>query len=91
VTGPPPPRAWADKDPAAAARLSAARAGVSALAERLNMPPENLITPDTVRRVCWEPPKVVSADAVASVLTGYGARVWQVEQVTPVLVAALSA
>ncbi|WP_345008658.1 ribonuclease D [Streptomyces shaanxiensis] len=91
VTGPPPPRAWADKDPVAAARLSAARAAVSALAEQLNMPQENLITPDTVRRVCWEPPKVVDADSVAEALAGYGARAWQVEQVTPVLVAALSA
>ncbi|MFF5252986.1 ribonuclease D [Streptomyces leeuwenhoekii] len=91
VTGPPPPRAWADKDPAAAARLSAARAGVSALAEELNMPQENLITPDTVRRVCWEPPKPLDAETVAAALTGYGARPWQVEQVTPVLLAALSA
>jgi ribonuclease D len=91
VTGPPPPRAWADKDPAAAARLSAARAGVSALAERLNMPQENLITPDTVRRVCWEPPKGVDADSVGAALAGYGARPWQVELVTPVLVSALSA
>ncbi|MFI7141254.1 ribonuclease D [Streptomyces massasporeus] len=91
VTGPPPPRAWADKDPVAAARLSAARAGVSALAERLSMPQENLITPDTVRRVCWEPPAVVDAESVAAALAGHGARPWQVEQVTPVLVEALSA
>ncbi|MFF5964490.1 ribonuclease D [Streptomyces collinus] len=90
VTGPPPPRAWADKDPAAAARLSAARAGVSALAEQVGMPQENLIAPDTVRRVCWEPPAVVDAESVAAALAGHGARPWQVEQVTPVLVAALS-
>lgn len=90
VTGPPPPRAWADKDPAAAARLSAARAAVSALAEQLNMPQENLITPDTVRRVCWEPPKGADAEAVAAALAGYGARPWQVELVTPVLVGALT-
>jgi ribonuclease D len=90
VTGPPPPRAWADKDPVAAARLSAARAAISALAEQLNMPQENLISPDTVRRVCWEPPKPADAESVAAALTGYGARPWQVEQVTPVLVAALS-
>ncbi|MEV0689147.1 ribonuclease D [Streptomyces sp. NPDC050388] len=89
VTGPPPPRAWADKDPVAAARLSAARAGVSALAERLNMPQENLITPDTVRRLCWEPPQPADRESVAAALAGYGARPWQVEQVTPVLVAAL--
>ncbi|WP_369226253.1 ribonuclease D [Streptomyces sp. R39] len=91
VTGPPPPRAWADKDPAAAARLSGARAAVSALAERLTMPQENLIAPDTVRRICWEPPHVVDAETVGAALAGYGARPWQVEQVTPVLVAALSA
>ncbi|GHJ40849.1 ribonuclease D [Streptomyces sp. TS71-3] len=91
VAGPPPPRAWADKDPAAAARLSAARAGVSALAERLGMPQENLITPDTVRRVCWEPPAAVTAETVAAALAGHGARQWQIDQVTPLLVSALVA
>ncbi|MEV5970104.1 ribonuclease D [Streptomyces sp. NPDC051921] len=91
VAGPPPPRAWADKDPAAAARLSAARAAVSALAEELNLPQENLITPDTVRRVCWEPPSPAGPDTVAAALTGHGARPWQVELVTPLLVTALAA
>jgi len=91
VTGPPPPRAWADKDPEAAARLTAARAGVSTVAERLGMPAENLITPDTVRRVCWEPPRPADGQSVAEALAAYGARPWQIEQVTPVLVAALSA
>ncbi|MER5220651.1 ribonuclease D [Streptomyces flaveus] len=90
VTGPPPPRAWAEKDPVAAARLVAARAAVSALAETLSMPQENLITPDTVRRVCWEPPAEVNAESVAAALAGYGARPWQVEQVTPVLLPALT-
>ncbi|MGW4912865.1 HRDC domain-containing protein [Streptomyces sp. NPDC004270] len=91
VTGPPPPRAWADKDPEAAARLSAARTAVSALAEQLNMPQENLIAPDSVRRLCWEPPKVMDAETVGATLAGYGARPWQVEQVTTALVTALSA
>ncbi|AEM82022.1 HRDC domain-containing protein [Streptomyces violaceusniger] len=91
VTGPPPPRAWADKDPAAAARLSAARAAVTQLAEGLNLPQENLIAPDTVRRLCWEPPAEPTTDAVASVLAGHGARPWQIDQVTPVLAAALLA
>lgn len=89
--GPPPPRSWADKDPAAAARLAAARTAVSALAEGLNLPQENLITPDTVRRLCWEPPERLEADAVAEALAGYGARPWQVEQVTDALVTALAA
>ncbi|MEV4944834.1 ribonuclease D [Streptomyces sp. NPDC053755] len=91
LTGPPPPRAWADKDPEAAARLSAARTAVSALAEELNLPQENLVTPDTVRRVCWEPPAPPTVASVAEALTGFGARPWQVELVTPLLVTALSA
>ncbi|MFE2289212.1 HRDC domain-containing protein [Streptomyces sp. NPDC059443] len=88
--GPPPPRSWADKDPLAAARLAAARTAVSALAEGLNLPQENLITPDTVRRLCWEPPLRPEADEVAEALAGYGARPWQIELVTDALVAALA-
>ncbi|MEU1228350.1 ribonuclease D [Streptomyces sp. NPDC005828] len=91
VAGPPPPRAWADKDPVAAARLAAARTAVSARAEELHLPQENLITPDTVRRVCWEPPSLGTSDAVATALSGYGARPWQVDLVTPLLVKALTA
>lgn len=90
VSGPPPPRSWADRDPAAAARLSAARSAVSALAEGLNMPQENLITPDTVRRLCWEPPAQVDAESVAAALASHGARRWQISQVTPALVTALA-
>ncbi|MFH8791907.1 HRDC domain-containing protein [Streptomyces sp. NPDC017941] len=90
VAGPPPPRSWADRDPAAAARLSAARAAVSALAERLGMPQENLITPDTVRRLCWEPPADLSVTSVTSALAAYGARPWQISQVAPALATALA-
>ncbi|MET7799684.1 ribonuclease D [Streptomyces decoyicus] len=89
LNGPPPPRAWADKDPAAAARLAAARASVTSLAESLNLPQENLITPDTVRRLCWEPPAEPTRESVAEVLTGHGARPWQIEQVAPILTEAL--
>ncbi|HEX5566420.1 MAG TPA: ribonuclease D, partial [Streptomyces sp.] len=89
--GPPPPRAWADKDPAAAARLTAARAAVTELAEELNLPQENLLAPDTVRRLCWEPPDGPTPEAVAKALRAHGAREWQVEQTAPLLTAALSA
>ncbi|RFU84103.1 ribonuclease D [Streptomyces triticagri] len=91
VPGPPPPRSWADRDPAAAARLAAAKAAVTEIAEGLNMPQENLITPDTVRRLCWEPPREATPESVAAVLAGHGARRWQIEQVTPALVTALAA
>ena len=38
------------------------------------MPQENLITPDTVRRVCWEPPFEPTLEAVSEALAGHGAR-----------------
>lgn len=91
VTGPPPPRAWADRDPVAAARLAAARAAVTERAEELSLPQENLITPDTVRRICWEPPSEVSEAAVGEALRALGAREWQIEQTAPLLVVALAA
>ncbi|MDY0815241.1 ribonuclease D [Kitasatospora purpeofusca] len=88
--GPPPPRAWAEKDPVAAARLSGARAAVGELAERHNLPAENLITPDLVRRVSWEPPADASVANVAAALRRLGARQWQVDLVAPTLVAAFA-
>lgn len=91
TNGPPPPRSWADKDPAAAARLSAARAAVTQHAEELNLPQENLLTPDTVRRLCWEPPAVICADSVAGALRELGAREWQIAETVELLCAALSA
>ncbi|MFI8851190.1 HRDC domain-containing protein [Streptomyces sp. NPDC053499] len=91
TNGPPPPRSWADKDPAAAARLAAARAAVTQHAEELNLPQENLLTPDTVRRLCWEPPAEVSVDSVAAALRALGAREWQINQTAELLRVALTA
>ena len=76
--GPPPQRVWGERDPAAAARLSAARAAMAQLATTLEMPVENLISPDTVRRLCWEPPEPVTPESVELTLTGLGARPWQI-------------
>jgi ribonuclease D len=81
--GPPPPRAWADRDPVAAARLAKARETLKALADSHDMPVENLLTPDYVRRVMWEPPQPDEgedlSELVAQRLTALGARTWQVE------------
>lgn len=75
--GPPPPHRWADKDPAAAERLARCREVVTKTAELHNLPPENLITPDFVRKLAWEPPSTLDAGSVTAALTGYGARPWQ--------------
>lgn len=74
---PPPPRFWKNRRPEAAARLQAARAAVQAVAEGLSLPAENLLLPDTLRRVAWEPTPP-TADAVAQVLRARDARPWQI-------------
>jgi ribonuclease D len=89
VSGPPPPRAWAERDPDAYARLSAARAGLADAADVIGMPAENLLTPDILRRLAWDPPDPVTDESIRAALQEAGARKWQVEQTLPVLVEAL--
>nr|WP_232327888.1 ribonuclease D [Kibdelosporangium sp. MJ126-NF4] len=89
--GPPPPNRWADKDPAAAARLSAARAGLSAQAESLRLPVENMVQPDLVRRICWSPPSSIDVEGTSAALRAGGARAWQVDLVAELLSKALHA
>ncbi|GAA2676012.1 HRDC domain-containing protein [Nonomuraea recticatena] len=76
--GPPPANRWPDRDPAAAKRLAAARAVVAALADEHRMPTENLLQPEAVRRLTWEPPAQISDETVAERLRSLGAREWQI-------------
>jgi ribonuclease D len=77
--GPPPAHRWQERDPEAFKRLTAVRAVVAALADEHSLPAENLLQPDAVRRLSWQPPPDVSVTSVAGELVGYGARSWQVE------------
>jgi ribonuclease D len=53
--GPPPVNRWTDRDPAAAARLAAARSSITAIAERHRLPVENLLQPELVMRATPPP------------------------------------
>jgi ribonuclease D len=83
--GVPAPRLWADKNPEADRRLKAARAAVTEVAEGLNLPIENLLTPDSLRRLAWRPPAVESADAIREALADSGARPWQIDATAQVI------
>ncbi len=86
---PPPPRVWADKDPVAAARLQTAKSRITRTAEAWNIPLENLLTPDYLRRLCWKPPAEIDLDTVTEALRELGARQWQIDLVAPVITVAL--
>ncbi|MBY8847302.1 ribonuclease D [Saccharothrix longispora] len=88
--GPPPANRWSDKDPAAAARLAAARTALNAIAEANTLPVENLLLPDLVRRTCWQPPADLSPAGVAATLREGGARSWQVDLTATALAEALA-
>ncbi|SCX15445.1 ribonuclease D [Mycolicibacterium fluoranthenivorans] len=91
VNGPPPTSRWSRRKPEAAERLEKARAGLAELSQRVSVPAENLLTPDTLRRLCWDwQPVPDVATAVDEFLTQAGARPWQRELTGPVLTAALT-
>jgi ribonuclease D len=75
----PPPRVWAEKNPLADKRLKAARAAIGVTGEDLNIPLENLLTPELLRRLAWNPPQPFERAVIAEALLGMGARPWQVE------------
>jgi ribonuclease D len=88
--GPPPAHRWADRDPAAAARLVRARQAVTALAAEYTLPTENLLAPDSVRRLSWSPPQPLDLDSVETALRSFGARPWQIELTAEPLTKALA-
>jgi ribonuclease D len=87
VTGPPAPRNWEVRNPQAWRRLEYARAELLKVAETLGLPIENLMTPDSIRRVLWAPPENV--EALKGTLADFGARAWQIDIVCPTLETAI--
>ena len=78
---PPPANRWAERDAAAAERLTAARAAVAEIADRHEIPKENLLQPGALRRLVWSPPAELSEQSIAAGLKRHGARSWQVRLV----------
>jgi len=89
----PPIKLWRDKFPEKYAPLSHARASIELIAQENQIPVENLMTPEHVRRICWKPPigatTTLSVSEVEQALAELGARQWQIELVAPALAAAL--
>jgi ribonuclease D len=81
---------WAKRKPEAAARLESARAALGEVSRNVTVPTENLVSPELVRRLCWEWTPAGDVDAaVDAFLREGGARSWQRSLVVPVLARAL--
>lgn len=87
--GLPPPRAWADKNPAAAARLLKAKTVITELATAHDLPAENLLTPSLLRELAWAPPAQLDPTSISEKLQSQGARTWQAALTSEALSGAL--
>jgi ribonuclease D len=80
-------KVWREKFPEKYIPLSHARAMLAEKAAELEIPVENLLTPELARRICWLKPE---PSEVESYLEQWGARVWQIDITAPLLRDALS-
>lgn len=84
--GLPQVKLWKDRNPLGHARLTHARAAVIERARELDLPVENLISPEVIRQLAWRsPPESELELYIESTLLAHGARLWQIKEVTPVL------
>lgn len=81
----PPVRAWSGRRPEADERIKVAKPAIEAHAEFLSIPTENLLTPDHLRRVAWQPPASLTDEAIGRALASHGARAWQIAQTAPII------
>jgi ribonuclease D len=70
--------------------LARCRAVIAELSTTHRLPPENILTPDSVRRLAWSPPRPPTPTAVTVVLRALGARPWQTDLTADRLAAALA-
>ena len=80
----PPTKIWKERFPEKYAPFTHARAAVEARAAVLNIPVENLIAPDVIRKLVWKLSTDVEKDAL-----DLGARPWQVAEIADLVTAAL--
>lgn len=88
-TGIPNHRTWPNRFPEADARLKSVKPVMAQISESVNVPLENLLTPDFLRQLCFEPPTPIDGASVAGFLENLGARPWQIELVSQALADAL--
>lgn len=81
---------WRDRFPEKYIPLSHARARLADAAAERELPVENLLTPELMRKICWNyGGNRASIADIANDLASWGARPWQIEITSPLLSACL--
>jgi ribonuclease D len=82
---------WRERFPEKYIPLSHARARMLDAAGERELPVENLLTPEFMRKICWNYGGTSASVAdIASDLASWGARQWQIEITAPILSACLN-
>ena len=90
ATGIPNHRNWPQKFPEANSRLIAVKAVIADLSAAMSIPPENILSPEISRAICFEPPQELSAETIGEFLRSKNARSWQIQTVADLFVEALA-
>ena len=90
-TGMPNHRNWLQKFPEAHARLMASKELLAILSEEQKIPQENILSPEILRQICFEPPTPLTAETVIEALTARMVRQWQIDLVLEGLLIGLAA
>ena len=90
-SGIPNHRNWPQRYPEAAARLAACKDVIARKSKEFNVPAENLLKPDSMRAICFEPPTEISVETVVAGLLDLEVRHWQIEVLATDFVEALKA
>lgn len=83
-------RTWSNRFPDADRRLKMVRTALSSLSEILQIPIENLISPETVRQVCFEQLEPLTLEGIQQKLAEFEPRQWQIEIVCPAILKGLT-
>ena len=85
-TGIPNHRSWPTRWPSAHKRLICTRHNLAQVARALEVPLENLVSPETIRQICWIERDSADKDEIIRELRSFSARDWQIELIAPVMV-----
>jgi len=81
----PPARVWSDRNPPADKRLKISKAAIADVSVLLDVPVENLLLPETLRRLAWSPPASLEPAALQEAMRELGVRQWQIDATAQVI------